>query len=370
MPKFTTLIARQPRRKWQAAALLLAAAALAAGIFFSIRPIMADPPADSPPRVAQDTVQVDAPTEAAIRGALRYLTTQQMPSGSFVHDENHQAALTAYALIAFMSAGEVPGEGEFGHTVTQGEDFLLDCCRPDGYIAAATGENNMYGHGIGTICLAEMYGESTNPAVRPKLERAIKLIVSCQNAQGGWRYPPKIGDADLSVTVLQVVALRAAKNAGIDVPQATIDRAVDYVKSCRDRDSAGGFDYQPGSLQPGFARTAAAIYSLQVCGLYDDPMVAAGSNYLRDARDQGQWQQYFTYGNFYAAPAEYMIGGAEWTDWYNGIHDLLMSRKITQGDQTYWTPMDGGAGVNSVYATSVYTMILSMPFHYIPLYQR
>jgi hypothetical protein len=351
--------------------MLLMACTTAVGVWVAIRPVFANPPAETaPPRVAQDTVEVDAPTESTIHGALRFLANQQTPSGSFVHDENHQAALTAYALIAFMSAGEVPGEGEFGHTVTQGENFLLECCRPDGYIAAPTGENNMYGHGIATICLAEMYGESTNPALRPKLERAIKLIVSCQNQQGGWRYPPKVGDADLSVTVLQVVALRAAKNAGIDVPQTTIDRAVAYVKSCRDPDNGGGFDYQPNSQAPGFARTAAAIYSLQVCGLYNDPMVPDGSDYLRDSRQDGLWQQYFTYGNFYAAPAQYMIGGDTWTDWYTTVHNLIMANKITRGDQTYWEPLDGGAGVNEVYATSVYTMILSMPFHYIPLYQR
>jgi len=336
----------------------------------SIRPTRADPAPDAPPapRVAQDTVQVDARTEQTIRGALRYLAEKQQPNGSFVADQNHQAALSAYALMAFMAAGEVPGEGEFGSAVKKGEDFLLDCCRPDGYIAAPTGENNMYGHGIATICLAEMYGESPNPALRPKLERAIKLIVSCQNAQGGWRYPPKIGDADISVTVLQVVALRAAKNAGLDIPQSTIDRAVAYVKSCQDRFDPRGFDYQPGTLQAGFARTAAAIYSLQVCGLYDDPMVAAGSEFLVEKRDLSM--QYFTYGNFYAAPAEYMIGGKAWTDWYGWIHAELMDKVQTMGDTKYWNPFDPGTGVNTIYATSVYTMILAMPLHYVPLYQR
>ena len=68
--------------------------------------------------------------------------------------------------------------------------------------------------------------------------------------------------------MLQVVALRAARNGGLDVPQAVIDHAVKYVKSCY-HEATGGFGYQP-HREPGFARTAAAIYSLQVCGLYDD----------------------------------------------------------------------------------------------------
>ena len=92
----------------------------------------------------------------------------------------------------------------------------------------------MYGHGIGTIALAELFGQTRDQTLRPKLEKAVKLIVSCQNPAGGWRYAPRPNDADISVTVLQVVALRAAKNSGIDVPQQTIDNAIRFVKSCSD----------------------------------------------------------------------------------------------------------------------------------------
>src|SRR5262249_22750088 len=150
----------------------------------------------------------------------------------------------------------------------------------------------MYGHGIASIALAEIYGQTRSAGMRPKLERVIKLIVASQNREGGWRYRPVAYDADISVTVLQVVALRAAKNAGLDVPQATIDAAIRYVKACQ-HEPSGGFSYQPGH-DPGFARTAAAIYSLQVCGLYDDPMVKRGSEYLvKNAKKNADW---YTYG--------------------------------------------------------------------------
>jgi uncharacterized protein YfaS (alpha-2-macroglobulin family) len=87
----------------------------------------------------------------------------------------------------------------------------------------------MYGHGVASIALAEVYGQTKDPRVRPKLEQVIRTIIESQNAEGGWRYNPRPNDADISVTVLQVVALRAAKNAGLDIPQVTIDRAVKYV---------------------------------------------------------------------------------------------------------------------------------------------
>jgi hypothetical protein len=176
-------------------------------------------------------------------------------------------------------------------------------------------------------------------------------------------------DADISVTVLQVVALRAAKNGGLDVPQATIDRAVGYVKACQHAPS-GGFCYQPGR-DPGIARTAAAIYSLQVCGLYDDPMVKGGADYLLKNNDRND--QWFTYGNFYAAPAMYMIGGETWAKWHAQMKEKLLKNVSTGGGGTYyWEPrLDAGhGGVGPSYCTAVYAMILSMPYHYIPLYQR
>ena len=83
----------------------------------------------------------------------------------------------------------------------------------------------MYSHGFATLFLAECYGMSKRTELRDKLSLAVKLIVNSQNKEGGWRYYPKKEDADISVTVCQVMALRAAHNAGIHVPKETIDRA-------------------------------------------------------------------------------------------------------------------------------------------------
>lgn len=327
---------------------------------------------------AADTVVVDARTEEVIRGALKYLAAKQLPNGAWMSPNGeHPVAVTAYTLMAFLATGNLPNEGEYGKNVASGTQFLLNCVRSDGYITsegvqAGRKSSNMYDHGIGTIALAEVYGQTPDPKLREKLSLAIKLIVRCQSREGGWRYAPQPQDADISVTVLQVVALRAAKNAGLEVPQATIDRAVQFVRSCHDR-ASGGFCYQPRSKEPGFARTAAAIYSLQVCGLYDDELVGKGAAYLT-RNPHGGGVAYFTYGHFYAAPAMYMIGGETWKSWYGGIKTMLLDKlALPQGDKTmaYWEGIDGNAkGVGPVYATAVYTTILAMPYHYVPLYQR
>ena len=332
----------------------------------------ANPPASvRTPIVVQDNVVVDVPTEKVIRAALKYLAAKQSPNGSWnAGGGEHPVAMTAYTLMAFLASGNTPNEGEYGKNVTRGMQYLLERVGPDGYISAGgnggdRGGSNMYGHGIASIALAELYGMSKDPRLKQKLELAIHLIENCQNDQGGWRYAPRKSDADLSVTVLQVVALRAAKNSGIDVAQRTIDNAVRFVKSCYD-EASGGFTYQPRNRQPGFARTAAGIYCLQVCGLYDDPMVGKGSQFLVDSK--GNMNEWYTYGHFYAAPAQYMIGGDIWKHWYEKMNKELLATVRREGDFASWEPVDHKVG--TLYATAVYTTILAMPYHYIPLYQR
>lgn len=328
-------------------------------------PCVAAPPADAQ-RSGAEGVVVEPPTERLINATLKYLASKQLPNGSF-EDRGHQAAITAYAMLAFMTCGNLPDEGPYGAQMSRGLKFLLDCVRPDGYIAAAGGESNMYGHGIATIVLGELYGQTRDEQIRPKLERAIACIVASQNKEGGWRYNPRPADADMSVTVLQVIALRVAVNAGLDVPKETLDRAVQYVRSCQHQPS-GGFTYMPRRSDPGFARTSAAVYSLQVLGLYDDPMVTRGAEYMQQHKDDTR--EWFTYGHFYAAPVMYMIGGEAWSAWYREMTQLLVPKAKWAGDIAYWDHIGGRGDGGPVYATAVYTMILAMPYNYLPLYQR
>jgi hypothetical protein len=317
-----------------------------------------------------DPVKVDAETEKVIAGALRYLAGNQAPSGAWFGIDNREKqypiAMTAYTLMAFLAAGHLPGEGEYGSHVAKGAKYLVDSVDEEGLIGDKGSGQYMYFHGIATIALAELYGQTSDDSLRQKLDRLVKVIISSQNDEGGWRYKPYVADADISVTVLQVVALRAAKNGGLRVPQQTIDDAVGYVRSCYVK-SDGGFSYQPGK-DSGFARTAAAIYSLQVCGEYDDPKVKTGSDYLFERF--GKNERYFTYGNFYAAPAQYMIGGKVWADWYAKIkeHLLAEAQPLKEG-QFFWQSGHNGAP-GPHWTTAVNAMILAMPNHYIPLYQR
>jgi len=315
----------------------------------------------------KDTVTVDAETESVIHGALTWLAKSQAFDGSWSEERGRapeSIAMTGYALMAFMSTGNLPDQGEYGHNVTLGMQYLLNQIQPDGLFRDANQGKYMYNHGIATVALSELYGETRSPLLRQRLGQLIGVILSAQSPQGGWRYTPTPREADISVTVLQVAALRAAKNAGLAVPQDTIDRAIEYVGRCYNQ-RAGGFAYQPNG-QAGFSRTAAAIYSLQVCGKYDDPLVAKGSDYL--FANDVEKQEFWPYGCYYAAPAEYMIGGDTWKRWYAEMKTKLLSTVVREGETAYWKRFAWQLG--PVYETAVFTTVLAMPYHYIPLYQR
>ncbi|HEX4084084.1 MAG TPA: prenyltransferase/squalene oxidase repeat-containing protein [Chthoniobacteraceae bacterium] len=334
-------------------------AAILAAFLIAVRAFAADQP---------DIVTVDPDTDAVIHGALAWLAQQQGLDGSWSQSTmgGEPVAMTGYALMAFIATGNLPDDGEYGRNVTSGMQYLLNQIQPDGIFRAADRGKYMYNHGIATVALSELYGETRSPILRPRLEQLVSVILGAQSSLGGWRYTPTSRDADISVTVLQVAALRAAKNAGLAVPQDTIDRAVAYIGQCYD-DASGGFTYQPRNRQPGFARTAAAIYSLQVCGKYNDPMVSKGSDYLfGHDKDTEEW---WPYGCYYAAPAEYMIGGDTWKRWYDEMKTRLLSTAIHQGDTVHWDERRSRQ-LGPVYDTAVFITILATPYHYVPLYQR
>ncbi|MFM8399470.1 MAG: hypothetical protein ACKOAH_16725, partial [Pirellula sp.] len=100
--------------------------------------------------------------------------------------------------------------------------------------------------------------------------------------RGGWRYTPDAGDSDLSVSIWQLMALRSAKNDGLDVASATIDDAVGYLRRSftspldtqgNPKDSKAGFSYEPNGGGPSFTMTSAGLLAMQVCGQYESPLV-------------------------------------------------------------------------------------------------
>ncbi|MBM4070010.1 MAG: terpene cyclase/mutase family protein [Planctomycetes bacterium] len=308
-------------------------------------------------------VKMDEGTQTACERALRWLASKQNSDGSWSDGGYvHNTAITSFALLSFMAQGHLPNQGLYGPEVAKGARFLMASARPqDGYLVGARG-GNMYCHAMATLALGELYGSTGDDAIRPVLKKAVDLIVRCQNSQGGWRYNPVPADADISVTIMTVMALRSAKNGGLHVPDNTLKKAVDYIESCYNP-KVGAFSYQRGGYNPGFARSAAGTCVLFLTGRYKAEQIPKAVEYLKK---NFKSQEHFYYGHYYAAHAMHQVGGKAWEDWYARLVQHFLPQQAADGS---WS-RSAGRSPGPVYQTSIAVIILSVPAHYLPIFQR
>ena len=332
---------------------LSAAAALALLLVVPSAPAVAD----DPPAPAKDRVKMDAKTKESVERALRWLKDQQGGDGSWGN-----TAITGFALLAFMANGHVPNQGVYGPEVAKGVRYLLACTRDDGYVVGPRG-GNMYCHGMATLALTQVFGMTGDEEVKKILKKAVDLIVKTQNAEGGWRYDPAPTGADISVTIMQVMALRGAKDSGLHVPDRCMKDAKRYIDRCYDRNS-GGYRYQTYGGQPGYARTAAGVCVLQLVGDYNATEIKKAVEFMERVGDD---RQHYWYGHYYAAHALNQVGGKTWEDYYDRMKTLLLREQRASGE---WYNPRLEAAYGPTYQTAIAVLILSVPTHYLPIYQK
>jgi len=342
----------------------------------------ARPPQDGPARARGD---FDGETRRAVDRGLAWLASRQNADrnspdygswknrvGYKLYDDYYgedgaSVDVTALACMAFVSAGHVPGRGKHGVVVERGVDFLLRSVREeDGYVTR--NGSRMYSHAFATLFLAEIYGMTRRPELKAKLKQAVILIVNAQNKEGGWRYQPIPVDADLSVTVSTLQALRAARNVGISVPLDTIDRAQKYVKRCATR---YGFTYQSSNdyhfndTRISFALTACGIVSLYSSGEYHSKEIRDSLKALPSLRRSPSFvpgKLHYYYGHYYAAQAMYLAGGDYWGSYYPSVRGEIL--RMQRGDGSWEDD------VGQAYATAMACIILQMPCEQLPIFQK
>ncbi len=314
-------------------------------------------------------IEITPKTRITIDKGLAYLASIQNKDGSFTSPQS-AAGITAIALMAFLANGHTPGRGKYGKNVEKGLEFILTCTHKTGLIAKNVSRGPMYGHGFATLFLGEVYG-MTGPKykfktkTREALIKAVRLIVASQNKQGGWRYQPVPNDADISVTICQVMALRSARNAGIQVPKKTMEKAIEYVKKCQTGD--GGFAYMLGSGGSMFPRSAAGLASLYYAGIYKGKEVENGLKYMMNQKKNGIINSgggWFYYGHYYASQAMFQAGGKYWAQWYPEIRDKLIKSQAANGSFT------GSSSNGAAYGSGMSIIILSTPNRLLPIFQR
>lgn len=384
--------ARSTRAVWALAACAALWATLAPGgaLAQEVQPAPLEPPRDVPadatpaefaPRPdggesAQNAAaanEMSPALDGAISKGLAALAVMQNEDGSWGGPRfERNVALTSLACLALMADGNLPGRGSYSRAVERGLEFVLASVAETGLVAADTSHGPMYGHGFATLFLGEVYGmtgggpdTAQGTRLYDSLLKACRLIAQSQNEEGGWRYNPVPHDADVSVTICQIMALRSARNAGLEISKDVIDKAVDYVRSCQNVD--GGWRYQ---MMPGgsaWPRSAAGLASLYYAGIYEDQALDRGLHYLTSnalpGRGLASGSHYF-YGHYYAVQAMYLAGGERWARWWPAIRDELLTSQ-NAGDGTWDDSFAGPA-----YGTAMALIILQMPKRYLPIFQK
>ncbi|MCK5113681.1 MAG: hypothetical protein KAR11_02840 [Phycisphaerae bacterium] len=343
-------------------------------------------------------------TDQQIERGLKYLVRTQRHDGSWLNAGgygSYPVVMTSLAGLALMAGGSTPESGPYSKNVARALNYILNAA--EGYAqkkptkdeqilinagSSGGGGRSMYGHGFGMLFLAQCYGmegdKSTDRSKRLKriLDGAVRLTAAAQSDlgaavkhAGGWTYSPNAKSDEGSVTVTQLQALRACRNVGIKVPKQTIDRAVLYLKACQQDD--GGIAYQYSRRRGGYSRSqsaisAAAIACFYSAGIYDRRTGGAGAeakmverlvDYCKANITPDSHNGHYFYTHLYMSQGMYQRGGKDWKNYYPDIRDRFLEMQSPDGS---WN----GDGIGPVYGTAIATIILQLPYGYLPIMQR
>lgn len=314
--------------------------------------------------------------DLGIAKGLEWLVKQQNPeTGAFKGKLPN--TYTALSCMALMASGHLPGRSEYGEHVRKGILFLADVAKEKKGYFGHEREGRMYAHGICSLALSEAYGmmetEEENRKVKEALELANRVTFDAQVTNpkvkqhfGGWRYEPRPKDADLSVTVWLVLALRSSQTAQLEVPQEVIDHAITYVRNTWEQGKKS-YSYQPRNNQSVSMRTAGVV-----C------MLALGDNQTDDLRKRHEQSmefladfdpknagKHFFYQSYYVATAANMISEERREEMLPRMEKTLLSLQREDGSFEKYRGHDGG-----VYSTAFSLLTLAVRYQVLPIYQE
>lgn len=315
----------------------------------------------------------------SITRGLKWLVSQQdTRTGAFAG--TLPQTYTALSAMALMSAGQFPGRARYGRHLRRAIRYLVRTgFENQGFFAGEGKNTNMYTHGICTLVLSEAYGMMPTPEeniqIKKVLIKAIKIIVDAQckipgENFGGWRYRRKTIDADLSVSVWQILALRSAKNCQLKVDDKILDAALGYVRS-NYLESKKSFTYRgrfADKASP--AMKGAGIVSMILLGGYEkkqdrEKILLSALPLLKI--DFQTIKEHLFYQYYYIASAANMLGGHYKEKIIPNLENHIMNFQEKSGK---FLNQDKKGFSGEVYATAFSIIILSIHLEYLPIYQE
>jgi hypothetical protein len=213
------------------------------------------------------------------------------------------------------------------------------------------------------------------PSLKAPLDRAAKFIVNSQKVQkekamhvGGWRYSPNDVTSDMSVSGWQIMALKSAANAGVEIPREVLEKALKYVWAMYGKP---GFGYDAPASPPGM--TAVGILCVQFLGQGDDDRVDGALKYLRDQTQKTEWETvggWAMYYMYYLTQAMFQGGDQFWPKWNEQMRTMLIKNQASDG---HWPvpPKSGefqSMDKTPAYATALGCLMLETYYRFLPMY--
>ena len=344
----------------------------------------------SPKRVAEAVAHGGSQeTERAVARGLAWLSRAQSSDGRWdasrhgagvertVQGHHRSGAgarsdhgVTGLALLALLGGGSTHRDGPHAAEVARGIDFLVRRQKADGSLAGdAEFFAALYCHGMATIALGEACAMSGDERLREPLARAIAHTLSKQSpSTGGWRYAA--GDrGDTSQLGWQVMAIHAARNAGLDGLDVPLERAGRFLASVSSGAAGGLASYRPRE-RPSVAMTAEALFCRLLLGLDPAQPLAIEAVAFIDASalDASTFNAYACY---YATLAMFHAGGPAWERWNARLQRVVLPLQRSDGDaEGSWDPdaVWGGHG-GRVYSTALSVMMLEVYYRYLPMHR-
>lgn len=300
---------------------------------------------------------------------LQYLMRSQAEDGTW-HDSQQGPGTTGLSLLAFLASGEDPNFGLYSAPIRKSLRSIIRAQDANtGYMGSS-----MYHHGFATLALAEAYGAvdetdlwveaagSGGRSLGEALELAVRCAVTSQakNPFGAWRYSPSARDADTSVSGAVLVGLLAARNAGIEVPDEAIDKAIKYFVQATGDNGIVGYSGGMEGFGESTARSSIACLVYSIAKRKDLRQYESVKKYLSGNSTENS--PYAEYTRYYQAQALFQADLNTWEKWNRTIVRQLKASQQEDGS------FDGQFGKQT--ATSMSLLALALNYKFLPIYER
>jgi hypothetical protein len=301
----------------------------------------------------------------------------------------HDVGVTGLAILAFLGAGYTDRgsakENKYAKNVRAGLRFLMQSQADDGVFGTRATHSFMYSHAIATLAMCEAFWMTRNPRYKKPAQDGLNFIAMARNPYLAWRYDPRGGENDTSVTGWCVMALKSGKYAGLEVDPDVFEGVRQWIDKMTEPNfgivgytTPGGAAARPEGKQDKFpAEKTASMTAVGIlCRIFlgEDPraseMIKKGADVCVELPpkwdpDNGFIDMYYWY---YATLAIFQVGGTHWRKWNESMVEAIVKHQHQKGTGSRtgsWDPLcvwgdDGGR----VYSTAVLVMCLEIYYRY------